>query len=130
MPQQEEASDLFQCSIQVKNHGRTVARIESVEVGLDTTDGQLPDVPSSLTKQNFQTSLGSGQSDTVAGFDAEGFTEWEGILAGTKRGVLRITVKYRDVLDSSILHETSVAYVFQGSLEDEPERVSVLTVYT
>jgi hypothetical protein len=51
-------------------------------------------------------------------------------MNGAKRGILRIIVKYRDVVDASILHETSVLYVFQNSLEDEPERVSSLSVYT
>ena len=50
--------------------------------------------------------------------------------AGTHRGILRIIVKYRDVVNASILHETSVFYVFQNSLEDEPEKVSYESVYT
>jgi hypothetical protein len=126
----EQRSDLFTCAIKVENHGRTVARIETVGVGLDTVDGPLPKEPSNLRKKNFQTLLGSGQSDVVAGFDADNFADWRDILNGKKRGVLRITVKYRDVLDASMIHETSATYVFERNLEEEPERISALSVYT
>jgi hypothetical protein len=61
---------------------------------------------------------------------ANNFVEWKSILDGTKRGVLRITVKYRDVVETSALHEATAVYVFQNSLDDPPERVSSLSVYT
>jgi hypothetical protein len=49
---------------------------------------------------------------------------------GAPPAILRIIVKYRDVVDASILHETSVLYVFQNSLEDEPDKVWSRSVYT
>jgi hypothetical protein len=119
---------VFECSIQIENHDRTVARIESVQIGADCVDGPLSQEPLNYRMQNFHTLLGSGQSDTAAGFDANDFLDWKSILNGTKRGILRIIVKYRDVVEPSTLHETAAVYVFQGRLE-EPERVSSLSVY-
>ena len=121
----------FVCSIQIKNHGRTIARIESVQIGADTVDGPLPPEPLNFTTRNHHSLLGSGQKETVGAFDAESaFADGVSIVKGTKRGILRIIVKYRDVVNASILHETSVLYVFQNSLEDEPEKVSYHSVYT
>jgi hypothetical protein len=123
--------DLFVCSIQIKNHGRTIARVESVQIGADTVDGPLPKETLNFTTNNLHSLLGSGQKETVGGFNADsGFTDGVSIMNGAKRGILRIIVKYRDVVDASILHETSVLYVFQNSLEEEPVKVSSLSVYT
>jgi hypothetical protein len=121
---------LFECSVQIENHGRTIAHVESVRIGADTVNEPLPQEPSNFTLRNLHSVLGSGQKETVGGFDAEAFLESESILDRTKRGVLRITVKYRDVVETSMLRETTAVYVFQGSLEDEPEKVSSLSVYT
>ena len=80
---------------------------------------------------NLHSLLGSGQKEKVGAFNAEsGFNDGISIVNGTHRGILRIFVKYRDVVDASILHETSVLYVFQNSLEDEPEKISYESVYT
>ncbi|MGB7729920.1 MAG: hypothetical protein WBL50_17955 [Candidatus Acidiferrum sp.] len=123
--------DLFECSIQIENHGRTIARIESVQVGAETVSGPLPQEPSNLTTRNLHSVLGSGQKVTVCGFNADtGFSDGASIVNGTKRGILRIIARYRDVVQTSELHETSVVYVFQNSLEDEPEKISSLSVYT
>jgi hypothetical protein len=123
-------ADLFECSIQIENHGRTIARIESIRIGADTVNEPLPREPLNFTVTNLHSVLGSGQKDIVGGFHANDFLEWKSILDGTKRGVLRITVKYRDVVETSTLHETTAVYVFQNSLDDPPERVSFLGVYT
>lgn len=123
-------ADLFECSIQIENHGRTIARIESIRIGADTVNRPLPEEPSNFTTRNLHSVLGSGQKDIVGAFHVNNFVEWKGILDGTKRGVLRITVKYRDVVETSTLHETTAVYVFQNSLDDPPERVSSLSVYT
>ncbi len=123
--------DFFACSIQIKNHGRTLARIESVQIGVDTVDGPVPERPSNSTTVNLHSLLGSGQAEKVGAFNAESaFNDGKSIVNGTHRGILRIIVKYRDVVDASILHETSVFYVFQNSLEEEPERISYESVYT
>jgi hypothetical protein len=75
--------------------------------------------------------LGSGQQETVGRFDADlDLPDGASIVNGAKKGILRIIVKYRDVVDASILHETSVLYVFHNSLEAEPEKVSYESVYT
>jgi hypothetical protein len=121
---------LFECSIQIENHGRTIARVESIRIGADTVNEPLPQEPSSFTLRNLHSVLGSGQKEIVGGFHADAFVDWKTILDGTKRGVLRITVKYRDVVETSTLHETTAVYVFQNSLEEPPERVSFLSVYT
>ena len=129
-PFDENDSGLFVCTIQIKNHGRTVALIESVLVGIDSLDAQFPTEPLNSTTKNFYSLLGSGQKEIVGGFDADSLPDAQNILDGTKRGFLRIIVKYRDVLKATVAHETSVAYVFQRSLEDEPERISILNVYS
>jgi hypothetical protein len=127
----ESGSGLFECSILIKNHGRTVALIESVYVGIDSLDSQFPTGRSlDGTTRNFYSLLGGGQKETVGGFDADSLPDAQNILDGVKRGFLQIIVKYRDVLKGTIVHETSVVYVFQNSLEDPPERVSVLNVYS
>lgn len=122
--------DFFVCSIQIKNHGRTLARIESIQIGMDTVDGPIPERPSNSTTVNLQSLLGSGQTEKVGAFDADDFADGVNIVTGTHRGILRIIVKYRDVVNASIPHETSAFYVFQNSLEDEPEKVSYESVYT
>ena len=130
-PLDQEPSDLFECSIQIENHGRTVARIESVQVGADCISGPYPKEPFNYQTKSFHSLLGSGQQVTIDGFSADhGFPDWRSILDGTKRGVLRITVKYRDVVEATTLRETTAVYIFQNNLEDEPERVSSLSVYT
>jgi len=123
-------ADLFKCSIQIENHGRTIARIESIRIGADTVNEPLSEEPLNSTTRNLHSVLGSGQKEVVGGFHANDFLEWKSILDGTKRGVLRITVKYRDVVETSILHETTAVYVFQNSLDDPPERMSSLSMYT
>jgi hypothetical protein len=98
--------------------------------GADCVNGPFPQEPLNFIARNLHSILGSGQKETLSGFTANSFVEWRAILDGTKRGILRITVKYRDVVGTSTRHETSVVYIFQNSLEDEPERVSCLSVYT
>ncbi len=127
---QSNSTDLFECSIEIENHGRTIARIESIRIGADTVSEPLPEEPLNFTTRNLHSVLGSGQKETVGGFHVDAFVEGETILDGTKRGVLRITVKYRDVVETSTLRETTAVYVFQRSLEDPPDRVSFLSVYT
>ncbi len=121
--------DLFVCSIQIKNHGTTLARIVSVQQETDTVDGPLAEQHWSGTL-NLNSLLGSGQTEIVGRFDADDLADGVSIVNGTKRGILRILVKYRDVVDASMLHESSVLYVFQGSLEDEPDKVWSQSVYT
>jgi hypothetical protein len=91
--------------------------------------GSLPEEPWNCTTTYLRSMLGSGQKETVRGFSADSaFSDAQSILDRTKRGILRIKVKYRDVLETP--HETSAVWLFQGSLEDEPEKVSSLSVYT
>jgi hypothetical protein len=125
------ANVFFECSIKIKNHGRTLARVESVQIGTDTIDGPLTEQPWSGTTLNLNSLLGSGHKETVGEFDADrDLSDGISIVRGIKRGILRIIVKYRDVVDASILHESSVLYVFQGSLEDEPDKVWDRSIYT
>jgi hypothetical protein len=129
--QENENNVFFVCSVKIKNHGRTLARIESVQIGTDTVDGPVPERPSNSTTVNLHSLLGSGQTEKVGAFSAESaFSDGISVVNGTHRGILRIVVKYRDVVEASILHETSVFYVFQNSLEDEPDRISHESVYT
>jgi len=127
---QDTSTDVFECSIQIENHGRTIAHVETIQIGADCVSGPFPQEPSNFTTKNLHSILGSGQKETISGWTANSFLEWRAILDRAKRGILRITVKYRDVVGTSIRHETSVVYVFQNSLEDEPEKVSSLSVYT
>jgi hypothetical protein len=124
------SSGLFECSIRIENKGKTIAYIESVQVGGDTTTGIIPPEPLNPYTVDFHSLLGSGQSRTVSKFDADsGFQNGESIVGGTHVGVLRIIVKYRDIVDSSVLHQTSTVYLFKNSLEDNPERISTLSDY-
>lgn len=123
-------SGLFQCSIQIENKGKTIAHIESVQVGADCTGGPIPTEPLNSYTRYFRSLLGSGQKQTVSDFDANsGFKDGEKIVDGTNVGILRIIVKYRDIVDSSILHQTSTVYLFKNSLENPPERISTLSDY-
>lgn len=129
-PNQDNSSDVFECSIQIENHGRTIARIETVQIGVDCLSGQFSEEPLNSKIDNLHSILGSGQKEIVGGFTAHSFLEWREILDGTKQGFLRIKVKYRDAVGTSTRHETSVVYIFQGSVEDEPKKISSLSVYT
>ena len=124
------SSGLFECSIQIENKGNTIAHVESVQIGADTTTGVIPPEPLSFYTKSFRSLLGSGQRQTVSKFDAgSDFQDGQSIVSGTNVGVLRIIVKYRDIIDSSVLHQTSAVYLFKGSLEDDPERLSTLSDY-
>ena len=116
--------DLFVCSIQIKNRGTTLARIVSVQQETDTVDGPLAEQHWSGTL-NLNSLLGSGRTEIVGRFDADDLADGVSIVNGTKRGILRILVKYRDVVDASMLHESSVLYVFQGSLGTNLTRFGV-----
>ena len=85
---QSNSTDLFECSIEIENHGRTVARIESLQVGADTVNEPLPQEPVNFTKTNLHSVLGSGQKGTIGRFTADDFMDWQSILDGTKRGIL------------------------------------------
>jgi hypothetical protein len=127
---QSSSSGLFECSIQIENKGKTIAHIESVTVGADTTDGVIPPEPLSFYTRSFHSLLGSGRRQTVSKFDAgSGFQDGQSIVDGANVGVLRIIVKYRDIVDSSVLHQTSVVYIFKNSLDDDPERIATLSDY-
>jgi hypothetical protein len=124
------SSGLFECAIQIENKGKTIAHVESVTVGADTTDGVIPPEPLSFYARSFRSFLGSGQRQTISKFDAgSDFQNGQSIVNEKNVGVLRIIVKYRDIIDSSVLHQTSVVYLFKGSLEDEPERIATLSDY-
>jgi hypothetical protein len=127
---QSVSSGLFECSIQIENKGKTIAYIESVQVGADTTTGTIPEEPVKSFTQSFRSLLGSGQKQTVRQFNADsGFSDGQDIVNGTSIGILRVIVKYRDIVDASILHQTSAVYLFKKSLENEPERISTLSDY-
>jgi len=127
---QEISSDLFECSIQIENQGKTIAHIESVQVGADCTSGPIPPEPLNSYTKYFRSLLGSSQKRIVSEFSADSsFSDGQSIVNGTNVGILRIIVKYRDIVDSSILHQTSTVYLFKNSLEDPPERISTLSDY-
>ena len=126
----EPPNELFECAIQIQNHGRTAARIESVQIGIDTLDGPLPSEPITSKIKYIHALLGSGKDAEVGRFDANRFSEGASIVQGTKTGILRIVVQYRDVVAELKSRSTSVMYLFQRSLEDEPERISAYTKYT
>ena len=127
---QSISSDLFECSIHIENQGRTIAHIESVQVGADCTTGPFPEEPLNSYTKYFRSLLGSGQKQSVGEFSADsGFLDGQSIVNGTNVGILRIIVKYRDIVDSSIPHQTSTVYLFKNSLENPPERISTLSDY-
>ena len=80
---------------------------------------------------NLHSLLGSGQKEKVRAFNTKsGFNDGISMVdKGRIEGFCGYLVKYRDVVDASILSNVPF-YVFQNSLEDEPEKISYESVYT
>lgn len=116
-------------SIQITN-GRTVARIESFQIGADCVVGELRLEDLSCVTKNFNTLLGDGEKTTVTNIDlGNEFSDWPSIGDATKTGLIQIAVRYRDVVEGSVLHETSAVYIYNTNSE-EPERLSRFNKYT
>jgi hypothetical protein len=124
--------EVFRFGIQITNHGRTVARVINYKIwhgysaqNFDknklTSFGQIP----------THMLLGAGKSIIVGNIDADDcFSDWL-IMRDSSRGFIRIDVQYADVIQTEGVkpHETSVVYIFDGSLE-EPERLDDYNTYT
>jgi hypothetical protein len=81
----QNSTGLFECSIQIENHGRTIAHIECVQVGADCVSESLPEEPWNCTTTYLRSMLGSGQKETVRGFSADSaFSDAQSILDRTK----------------------------------------------
>jgi hypothetical protein len=123
--------ETFRFGVRITNHGRTVARIVSHKLwhGLFETNFDR-DKFNTFTESMNHLLLDAGNSITLFNIDAdELFSHWVGIGSTEKVGMMRIDVRYADVIEQKDGgHETSVIYLFQGSLE-EPQRLAQFNVY-
>ncbi len=118
-------------SIQIKNHGRTIARIEGFQFHTLVMNGELEIGAFDTKTVDFSTLLGSGDTSIAAGavnFISE-IKDWEPFRNDQKRAYARIGVTYRDVVDSRIVHQTFAVYVW-NIFEEEPLRLSKYNSYT
>jgi len=119
----------YMWSIQIKNHGRTVARVESFRVASDSVSGKLNLEALNHRTENHNTLLGVGESNFVTNIDLDNIPDWESVNNRIKTALFHIVVKYRDVVDSSAEHETSALYVYNQN-QEELERVSTYNRYS
>lgn len=131
LSEQEGFDNYGDYSIRIRNHGRTIARIEGFQFHPLIMSGEL-DIGAFDTKSvNFDYLLGSGDHAIAAGainFISE-IKDWEPFRNGEKRAYARIGVTYRDVVDSKIVRQTFAVYVWDV-FADEPLRQTKYNFYT
>ncbi|MFZ0212713.1 MAG: hypothetical protein WAL55_08390 [Candidatus Acidiferrales bacterium] len=123
--------DYARYSIQIENRGRTVARIESCQIGSKSFGGEI-----SLEKIGYRplrvfSLLGSNQRRSVGNItfcDEFSDDDWDAIQSGIKSAVVRVIVRYRDAVDISKTRETSVLFTWDPRNE-HPERMPAFDEY-
>ncbi|MGA8871803.1 MAG: hypothetical protein WB460_11735 [Candidatus Acidiferrales bacterium] len=128
------ADDFWRYGIQVTNHGRTVARIVSFKVWHASFSGDFQrDRFNSSTEMVKHMLLAAGKAETIENIDTEHFftNDWPSIQAKTSSAMLRIDVRYEDILkvDPTNLHETSVIFLYNAHAE-EFDRLNQYNEYT
>lgn len=111
-------------SIQIENRGRTVAHIESCQIGSKSFGGEISFEEVSYRPLRVFSLLGSNQRRSVGNitfWDEFSRDDWAAIRDGIKSAVVRIIVKYRDAIDVSKARETSVVFTWDIRNE-QPER--------
>jgi hypothetical protein len=125
-------SAYFRYGIKTTNHGRTVARIASYRVwhGCFAKDFDR-DRFDTFTEETKHMLLAADKSEIVGNIDIGNmFDDWPSIQAGTKTGMLRIDVRYEDIIKAQIAaHETSAVFYY-STKDEEPERLSQYNIYT
>ena len=120
----------FRYGIKITNHGRTVARVVSYKVWSDcfasNFDRERFSYSSLVTRHML---LGRDQAERIADINlGDLFSDWDSIHSRTKTGMLRVDVRYEDVIQAKE-HETSA--IFRYSVEDEePKRLPEYNTYT
>jgi len=132
-PFDDENTDTFlRYSVQVSNHGRTVARIESFQLAFGCF------APGSLRFEDliykiyyFPILLGNQEKYNLTNVDLgrEFSGAWEGIQQGTTQGYAHMIVRYRDVVGGTEVRQTSVVYNYDN-LNEEPFRLAKYNKYT
>jgi hypothetical protein len=126
-------SNYFRYGIKITNHGRTVARIASYRVWHDCFTGNFArDRFDTFTEERKHMLLAADKSEIVGNFDIANMfnDDWPSMQAGTKTGMLRIDVRYEDVIRAQVAaHETSAVFYYSAK-DEEPERLAQYNVYT
>jgi len=126
----------YDYSLQITNHGRTPAQLLSWEMKTDcrprVVTGDQQETWSNEMTGNLHILLASHGVQNIGNFEMPNtFFEWNNVLDGSKTGIIRITIKYRDLVtdQSSEPHETAFTYYW-----DVPhvwlQRISIYNRYT
>lgn len=126
-------ASIFRYGISIINHGRTVARIISYKLWYDCFAKDFRrDAFNSSTEITQHMLLGANNSKVVGHFEVDQlFTDWQSIRDRTKTGMLRIDVRYDDIISGKTdqPHETSAIFHYAGE-EEGPRRLPQYNVYT
>jgi hypothetical protein len=135
-PPREDTSDNADDSygsytIRIINRGRTIARVEKYEFGVNAASGAWDLEGFSKVTKKFNVLLGNSNKRTVVTTIniPNQFSDWRSIQKETKKGFIRIAVFYQDVLQRTITHESSAIYTW-NVWEEQPEREELYNVYT
>jgi hypothetical protein len=123
--------ETFRFGVKITNHGRTVARIVSYKLWHDMFERNFDRDKFTISSESTShLLLAAGNSTHLFNVDAdELFTDYAAIASNKKKGMMRIDVRYADVVEQREGgHETSVIYFFEGGLE-EPRRLAGYNVY-
>lgn len=130
-PLHEEEDDFGIFSVEITNHGRTAARIESLHIGTGAVIGE-PRLEGLNYKpvEKLYILLGRNEKPKIAHINfCYEFPDWQSIRDKKKSAVIHMIIKYRDIVGGSTLHETATVFSWNAALE-QPERVSRFNVYT
>lgn len=118
-------------TIGIINRGRTIARIERYEFGVNAASGAWDLEGFNKVKKKFNVLLGNSDKRTIVTTIniPNQFSDWRSIQKETKKGFIRIAVFYQDVLQPTVTHESSAIYAW-NVWDEEPEREEFFNVYT
>jgi hypothetical protein len=134
-----ETSDVLRCGFKITNYGRTVAHIISFGIGTGCFPGycrfRIEDFETSRSRTEHSL-LAVGKSATLFDLDVgQLFTDWPSIQDETKTGMLRLEVRYEDIIkgerdkSSPESYETSAIFYYAPVFE-ELRRLPKYNVYT
>lgn len=128
---EEEIDDYGAYSVQIKNRGRTIARIESFQIDKAAIRGEFNPNTFEKNSSDFDVLLGSDDKITIIPVLSipSMFASWISIRNDADMAYIRIGVRYRDAIDPKILHESSAIYLW-NTRDEEPMRLSSYNVYS
>ena len=130
-----EPNDYDRYGICIVNCGRTVARIISYKIWSDCFDKDCSrDKFTKFTEITTHILLGANKSDVVGNFDMMNCfadSDWPDVQSAKKRAMLRIDVRYEDVIREQTAgpHQTSVVFMYDAYRE-QPERPAQYNEYS